>query len=893
VAVPCEPPELWSLDEAGLVVRWPQSASEKHGRAQKGHFSSSGKAGHTMAVCGKHVWIGSGDTIDVRDFAGKQAWKIARFASRFVEHGTGEGVWCAGNDGSLALCKQDVVEMQVQLSFRPPVDLVIHVVNPATGESELWATQGRVLSIVSEGAGKVLQDLPSLVESKINDMTAARACVWMACDDGRVARVSVAERAVLQSIQTMEGPCWGLLVSQSRLWASGTGRNIRLFDAETGAPLETIPNAHEEGGVTAMALLEAGGKLLLISGGTDKTVAVWNAGVEVQAARRPSLFGAASSSLVPLGRDESDEFEDSTSDYVERSKGDASRSPRMAMGIVDKSPRLVRSLTGGNGSSTAYNSSSGASSPSGHNSPLVASVDEEVMGEETLRSSGSVAMPKKKVGAKKRVVSKLFLAAQAGSLDKMVAAMNALDQKHSSSEEERLEARRKVLDSRGPNRRTPLHAAAASGKADCVQQLVDWGASIAAKDKSDMYPLNVAGSSEVKVLLMQLHAAAGLESGKGAAAEVAAGEKKHRHQRTKSVGVSSSSKMRVVKKKGSMTTTGVPTQDAIPSSSSRSATSGPSPIPMLSSKNYSTNDVLALAKDRIEEAVASSESSSLASSNIVSPSVSPPPAAAAPVEPVVATEESVRAATRIQAFVRMKSAKAESAQLSAVRTKRKNIGLEMLKTEETYVKTLDVLVNKIRVSMSTQSFRAAAGGISEADMKVVFPASLSMLLSAHESWLAQLRARIEQWSPLQCVGDLFLQLSPYLKMYIVYVSNFELSMLKIRELRKRDKKFVELVHEVFVNLGDPTNDLASMLVTPVQRIPRYVMMLKDLLKHTSTQHPDYNNLLKAVKVRCLSCRFCSICSHFFCFADHDRHHSAGGPQSRGRQERPKGAGGGG
>ncbi len=70
-----------------------------------------------------------------------------------------------------------------------------------------------------------------------------------------------------------------------------------------------------------------------------------------------------------------------------------------------------------------------------------------------------------------------------------------------------------------------------------------------------------------------------------------------------------------------------------------------------------------------------------------------------------------------------------------------------------------------------------------------------------------------------------------------------------RELKKREKSnFVELVHEIFVNLGDPTNDLASMLVTPVQRIPRYVLMLKDLLKHTSPQHPDYNNLLKAVKI---------------------------------------------
>ncbi len=55
-------------------------------------------------------------------------------------------------------------------------------------------------------------------------------------------------------------------------------------------------------------------------------------------------------------------------------------------------------------------------------------------------------------------------------------------------------------------------------------------------------------------------------------------------------------------------------------------------------------------------------------------------------------------------YMRMKSARAELLQLQIVRTKRKNIGVEMLKTEETYVKTLDILVNKIRVSMSTQRF---------------------------------------------------------------------------------------------------------------------------------------------------------------------------------------------
>lgn len=46
-------------------------------------------------------------------------------------------------------------------------------------------------------------------------------------------------------------------------------------------------------------------------------------------------------------------------------------------------------------------------------------------------------------------------------------------------------------------------------------------------------------------------------------------------------------------------------------------------------------------------------------------------------------------------------------------------------------------------------------------------------------------------------------------------------------------------------MNDPSNDLASLLVTPVQRIPRYLMLVKQLIKHTPPTHPDYGNLKSA------------------------------------------------
>ena len=35
------------------------------------------------------------------------------------------------------------------------------------------------------------------------------------------------------------------------------------------------------------------------------------------------------------------------------------------------------------------------------------------------------------------------------------------------------------------------------------------------------------------------------------------------------------------------------------------------------------------------------------------------------------------------------------------------------------------------------------------------------------------------------------------------------------------------------------------LITPVQRIPRYILLLKDIIKKTPEDHPDYPQLVQA------------------------------------------------
>lgn len=42
-------------------------------------------------------------------------------------------------------------------------------------------------------------------------------------------------------------------------------------------------------------------------------------------------------------------------------------------------------------------------------------------------------------------------------------------------------------------------------------------------------------------------------------------------------------------------------------------------------------------------------------------------------------------------------------------------------------------------------------------------------------------------------------------------------------------------------------DLPSFLVKPVQRLPKYILLYKDLLKNTDEDHPDYIHIKEQLK----------------------------------------------
>ncbi|XP_033204300.1 putative protein tag-52 [Bombus vancouverensis nearcticus] len=96
------------------------------------------------------------------------------------------------------------------------------------------------------------------------------------------------------------------------------------------------------------------------------------------------------------------------------------------------------------------------------------------------------------------------------------------------------------------------------------------------------------------------------------------------------------------------------------------------------------------------------------------------------------------------------------------------------------------------------------------------------------------------------IAGAFHKLAPFFKLYSVYAYDYEqiLSLLQIKQ--ENDTEFKDFIskQETRPEVG---RKLPSLLITPIQRVPRYKLLLREVLQHTSNKHKEYN-LLQACLV---------------------------------------------
>ncbi|KAK5581992.1 hypothetical protein RB653_003573 [Dictyostelium firmibasis] len=175
---------------------------------------------------------------------------------------------------------------------------------------------------------------------------------------------------------------------------------------------------------------------------------------------------------------------------------------------------------------------------------------------------------------------------------------------------------------------------------------------------------------------------------------------------------------------------------------------------------------------------------------------------------------------------------------------RRRIAQELLSTEKSYVYNLKLIIDIfIRPLINFNSIEQRVLSISE--ISGVF-GNWERLYKINSDLLLLIQNKLDSWSIEQTIGDLFIESTDSLFEYTPYVTNYDHSRKLLDRLTASNTNFRNFLDAAQRDKRSKYLDISSFLIQPVQRLPRYELLLRDLLKSTSTLHNDHKYLTKGI-----------------------------------------------
>ena len=184
------------------------------------------------------------------------------------------------------------------------------------------------------------------------------------------------------------------------------------------------------------------------------------------------------------------------------------------------------------------------------------------------------------------------------------------------------------------------------------------------------------------------------------------------------------------------------------------------------------------------------------------------------------------------------------------------IASEMLSTEESYVNELHIIEEMFHTRVESENL------LKEEVLNSMFANIRSMYRFHKQDLLPSLQDRMKKWKeqkekfsrehsldnewPDQKIGDIFVKQAPFLKMYSDYIENFDNAMNTIDKHKKKNKKFAAIMQEIQLLPELNRLSLQHHMLSPVQRIPRYKLLLEDYIKRLPENSSDLENAKKGL-----------------------------------------------
>ncbi|XP_056621548.1 FYVE, RhoGEF and PH domain-containing protein 4a isoform X5 [Triplophysa dalaica] len=173
------------------------------------------------------------------------------------------------------------------------------------------------------------------------------------------------------------------------------------------------------------------------------------------------------------------------------------------------------------------------------------------------------------------------------------------------------------------------------------------------------------------------------------------------------------------------------------------------------------------------------------------------------------------------------------------------IANELLQTEKAYVARLNLL-DKVFCAKLMEEARKDMFPLEV--VKNIF-SNISSINAFHSQFLLpDLEKRMGEWTSTPRIGDILQKLTPFLKMYGEYVRNFDHAMALLKSWTDRSPQFKAIILEIQSQEVCGSLTLQHHMLEPVQRVPRYEMLLKDYLKKLPQDHTDRRDAEKSLEI---------------------------------------------
>ncbi|XP_005101422.1 FYVE, RhoGEF and PH domain-containing protein 1 [Aplysia californica] len=176
--------------------------------------------------------------------------------------------------------------------------------------------------------------------------------------------------------------------------------------------------------------------------------------------------------------------------------------------------------------------------------------------------------------------------------------------------------------------------------------------------------------------------------------------------------------------------------------------------------------------------------------------------------------------------------------------KRYKIADELLRTERGYVDKLHLLHQVFYFRLDKENRQQSL--LPPDTLNHMFSNTKSIFLFHHDFLLPQLEARMKNWEEDPRIGDLMKKNAPFLKMYTEYIRNYNNAMNLINQWMEKSTRFAAIIHEIQKEPECRGLSLLDHMLDPIQRIPRYELLLKDYVKHLPEDSPDMKDAADAL-----------------------------------------------